>query len=262
MNCANHPEAPVAAYCRTCGKPLCEQCKREALGTVFCAEHVPANAGVPLHTPPAMPVPPYDPTLDQTVDPHLNTAPGSATPPFYTPPGAGVASATAPAHPGSSPGLAFLLGLIPGVGAIYNGQYAKGLIHAVVFGIFISILDSNPPHGLEPLVAILMAVWFFYMAFEAYHTARKRRDGQRVDEFSSLVDLSRRSGRFPVGAVVLIVLGVLLLLDQTDIFPLARIVRFWPIALIAIGVYMLYSRLEPGGMGPDIPSAEAPHERR
>ena len=36
--------------------------------------------------------------------------------------------------PGASPGLAFLLGFIPGVGAIYNGQYVKGLIHVVVLG--------------------------------------------------------------------------------------------------------------------------------
>jgi len=31
-----------------------------------------------------------------------------------------------------SPGLALFLGLIPGVGAIYNGQYAKGMVHAII----------------------------------------------------------------------------------------------------------------------------------
>ena len=31
--------------------------------------------------------------------------------------------------------IALFLGFIPGVGAIYNGQYAKGLVHAVVFGL-------------------------------------------------------------------------------------------------------------------------------
>ena len=36
-------------------------------------------------------------------------------------------------YPDISPGLAFFLGWIPGVGAIYNGQYAKGLVHAVAF---------------------------------------------------------------------------------------------------------------------------------
>ena len=66
-------------------------------------------------------------------------------------------------------------GVIPGVGAIYNGQYAKGLIHAVVFGLLISIVNGLHHGPLEPLFALLIGAWVFYMAFEAYHTARKRR---------------------------------------------------------------------------------------
>jgi hypothetical protein len=40
-----------------------------------------------------------------------------------------------PVHrPGEpSPGLAALLGFIPGVGAMYNEQYAKGIVHLMVF---------------------------------------------------------------------------------------------------------------------------------
>ena len=51
MNCANHPETAAVAYCRTCGKPLCQVCERPAQGTVFCQEHV-ARRGAgsqPLH---------------------------------------------------------------------------------------------------------------------------------------------------------------------------------------------------------------------
>ena len=49
--------------------------------------------------------------------------------------------------PGASPGLAFLLGFIPGVGAIYNGQYVKGLIHVVVMGVLISIVSNDEMSG-------------------------------------------------------------------------------------------------------------------
>ena len=42
MNCQNHPEVPATAYCRSCGKPVCEQCRRDAFGTVYCEEHLPA----------------------------------------------------------------------------------------------------------------------------------------------------------------------------------------------------------------------------
>ena len=41
MNCANHPELPAIAYCRMCGKALCESCRRLAGGTIYCAEHAP-----------------------------------------------------------------------------------------------------------------------------------------------------------------------------------------------------------------------------
>ena len=76
------------------------------MGTVYCEEHVPAGDGA--------------------------AAAGRAR-----------AAPAAIANPGVSPGLAFLLGLIPGVGAIYNGQYAKGLVHVLILGMLISIMSST-----------------------------------------------------------------------------------------------------------------------
>ena len=143
------------------------------------------------------------------------------------------------------------------MGAIYNGQYAKGLVHAIIFGLLVSIVSSGSAHGMEPLFGILIAAWVFYMAMEAYHTAHKRRAGEAVDEFSSLIDLHTRGSRFPAGAVVLIGLGVLLLLNTTDIIPLERVLRYWPVLLILLGVYMLYVRLtglseQSGGTAPGV----------
>jgi len=206
MNCLNHPETPATAFCRTCGKPLCDACKHQVQSTVFCEEHAPPVTA-------------------------------AAPPPVYTaPPPA--------ADPNVSPGLAFALGLIvPGVGAIYNGQYAKGLVHAVIFGLLVSVLSSGSARGLEPLFGVLIAAWVFYMAIEAYQTAIKRRGGQPLDEFSSLIDLHARGSHFPGGAVLLIVVGVLLLLDTTDLIPLERFLRYWPILLILLGVYLLYGRV-------------------
>ena len=36
MNCANHPDVAVAAYCQSCGKPMCAQCMRSVGGVVYC----------------------------------------------------------------------------------------------------------------------------------------------------------------------------------------------------------------------------------
>jgi hypothetical protein len=152
--------------------------------------------------------------------------------------------------------LALILGFIPGVGAIYNGQYAKGLIHVVVFGLLISLVTSG--HGsLEPLFGILIAAWVFYMAFEAYHTARKKRYGVAVEEFSSLFDVKPVHGRFPAGAVLLIGLGFILLLDTTDIISWDQMERYWPVGLIVFGLYMLYARLSPGHTREERPDQRA-----
>ena len=53
------------------------------------------------------------------------------------------ASHVAPAST-PNPGVAFVLGLIPGVGAMYNGQLFKGLIHVVVFAILVSLTENLP----------------------------------------------------------------------------------------------------------------------
>lgn len=219
MNCANHPELTATAFCRECGKPMCTACQRPALGSVYCAEHVPGTTPPPPYSAPAPP---------------FAGSPYSAASPPYV----------APADPSVHPLLALILGLAPGVGAIYNGQYAKGLIHAVIFGLLVSIESNGHRSSTEAFVGIMIAAWVVYQAFEAYHTARKRRYGIEIEEFSSLIE-TRGAHRFPVGAVLLIGIGFLLLLDTTDIIRMEQFERYWPVLLIVIGVYLLYARMGP-----------------
>jgi hypothetical protein len=250
MNCANHPEVSASAFCRECGKPMCQECQRPALGSIYCAEHLPATAGPSFSPPP----------------PKVSPEPGSyAGSPYtaassYTSPGSSPYTAAAPAstlahETAAHPALALILGFIPGVGAIYNGQYAKGLIHAVVFGLLVT-LASNTHTTFEPLIGLMIGAWVFYMAFEAYHTARKRQYGVSVEEFSSLFDVRPTHGRFPAGALLLIGLGFILLLDTTDIISMEQLERYWPVGLILFGLYMLYARLSPAGKADR--NAEAP----
>src|SRR5579863_5963859 len=171
MNCANHPEASAVGYCRECGTPLCEACRQQADGTIYCDEHAP-RAAWPATPPPPAPAPPPPYT---TPDPSPYTAPQPRV-------------SQHPMDTGASPGLAFMLGFIPGVGAIYNGQYVKGLIHVIVLGVLIAIVSNDDVNAnMQPLFGMMIAIWVFYMAFEAYHTAKRRLLGQPVDEFSSIV---------------------------------------------------------------------------
>src|ERR1700746_4000996 len=100
MNCANHEQTPAAAYSRTCGKPLCTNCTRPVMGVIYC-ENCLAEKVAGTAPPPQMAYP-------------QGTSQGSG---MRVPPGPST---------GPNPALAGILGAIPfGVGAIYNGQYAK-----------------------------------------------------------------------------------------------------------------------------------------
>src|SRR2546421_11886343 len=122
MNCAVHPNIPASAYCRTCGKALCESCKRDVKGVIFCQDCLAAR-------------------LEGTVP--AGVAPGAVIPPPPIPEGI------------PNPALATILGFIPGVGAFYNGQFAKGFIHLVVFAILIKLTDSADFFG------VFIAAWLF-----------------------------------------------------------------------------------------------------
>jgi hypothetical protein len=221
MNCYLHSETPANAFCRSCGRPLCAACQRLSGGTIFCPEHAPVGVG-------------EDPIAG------ANPYAQPAAAPFN------------PAVVDTSPGLAFLLGWIPGVGAIYNGQYIKGLVHAVIFGLIVTLV-SNEYGPAQPLLGIVLAAFTFYMPFEAFHTAKKRRLGIAVDEWSSFMGPGRVPSRAPLGPIILIGLGVLFLLDTLHLVEFREIWRFWPVLLIVIGAYMLYSRVTGQGEAPPYP---------
>lgn len=161
--------------------------------------------------------------------------------------------AAAPAR-GPSPGLAFGLGFIPGVGAIYNGQYTKAFVHVLIFGGLISILSSGAARDFEPLFGVMLAAFFVYMPFEAYRTAKQRREGEAAEEWGSLVSNLRVEA--PIGAIVLIVLGVVFLLNSFGVLEIGNVFRFWPLILIVVGVMLLFKRL--GGH----PGAKSESEER
>ena len=264
MNCYLHPDAPAISYCRTCGRALCAICQRASEGTVYCQEHVPVSIPyAPTAQPGAAGVDPsaqfagssYT-SAQSSAGPYASgpssTQYTSAQNPYVRP-----VSAAIPAD--TSPGLAFLLGIIPGVGAIYNGQYVKGLVHAVVFGVLIALISSSEHSSAVPLFSMVMVGFVFYMPFEAYHTAKRRQAGIAIDEWSSLVAPNRYTSRAPIGPVLLICFGVLFLLDTLHVFEFREVVRFWPVLLIVAGAVMLYNRVSTTAPGrPQVTGLDTP----
>jgi TM2 domain-containing membrane protein YozV len=281
MDCVNHNGVQATAYCQSCGKALCAGCVRNAPGGQILCEP-------------------------------CWTAWHAYQQPFAAP------------QPGTpSPATAAVLGLIPGVGAMYNGQFIKGLIHVVIFAVLVSAAH------LYGIFGLFIAAWIVYQSFEAYHTARARRDGDPLpdplglNEAGGWLNPGGRAGytgtppgpasagpagpgpagqepaggsyqppyqstsygqtgyqqapyqtpytppaggytdpagmpippipppppgccwqrKEPVGAIVLIALGLLFLLGQMDIFS-GRLVEYaWPLLLICLGAWMIIRRL-------------------
>lgn len=204
MNCAVHSEVSAQGFCRNCGKAMCDACKRDVRGILYCED-----------------------CLASTV----------AAPP-------------AQAAGGPSPALAAVLGVIPGLGAVYNGEYLKALVHVLIFGTLIGMAERS--NSEEFFVPLIMA-FFFYMPIEAYRTAKARLEGRKpVSLFGESL-----SGQ-PIGAYVLIGLGVLFLLDRGGLPVFEFLGRFiGPILLIGLGVYLL-KRQTSGRGGPGAPGAGSP----
>ena len=201
------PSSPIVGYCRATGKALTSSDSVYVNGILYSKEYA-----------------------EQT---KLREEPKS---PYAD------AVVSVPKNADVSPGWAFVLGLIPGVGAIYNQQYAKGLFHIIVFGALVTILER--PGVTGPFLAILMMGWYFYMPFEAYHTAQKRQRGEVVDEMSGLVNLPQGMKKLPLGPFVLIGIGFVFLLDNLGLLRIDDLLRFWPLLMIAAGVILLMQRIQ------------------
>jgi hypothetical protein len=135
------------------------------------------------------------------------------------------------------------LGLIPGVGAIYNAEYFKAALHLIVFATLVTLADGTGRGG-ETIFGFLAFGFYVYMPFEAYYTAKKRKlalEGiNLITPFDQLNDQLGLNGNLELwGGVLLVAVGVLFLLDNFNLVPLAQVKRFWPVILVLIGFFMI-----------------------
>jgi hypothetical protein len=137
----------------------------------------------------------------------------------------------------SNPGAALVLGFIPGLGAVYNGEYTKALVHLVIWGGLFALGLSDKVGDMDVLVWVAFGLFPVYMAIDSYRTAVARRQGQAAPGF-----LVEGPGARPVGGIVLIGLGVLFLLGEFGLLDWEWVGRFWPLALIILGVWIIWKQ--------------------
>lgn len=216
MKCAVHPDVDATGYCRNCGKAMCGACVRPVRDVLYCEDCLATVMGHPAPPPPA--------------------AEGSAASNPYSAPAASVPYP--PSRTASSPAVAFVLGFFPGLGAVYNGEYNKALIHVVVFATMIVGLSSDMGGGGKTALALLLAGFIIYMAFDAMRTAKAKNLGDTAVD--PLEDWSKNR---PIGPIILIGLGLIFLLDNFHVFDFFNLSQFWPLILIGVGVLMFRKRL-------------------
>jgi TM2 domain-containing membrane protein YozV len=246
MNCAYHPEIQADAYCRTCGKPLCTACKRDVKGVIYCEDCIASRV--------------------------VDTMPAAMP---YQAGRAKVAGAPNPA-------VATMLSFIPGVGQMYNGQFAKSFALIFIFAALVWGETTDISDGAHAVLGIAIFAILAFMVFDAYKTAVAKERGEPLPDPFGLNALfgessaptpvanagaapgapaagfapgnappgtqpyvpapqENRSGG-PVGAFLLIGVGVLFLLGNLDIFEFNIFHRLWPVIIIAVGVWMFWRR--------------------
>jgi len=176
-------------------------------------------------------------------------APGYVPPPPPPPPGSGS---------GPNPTVAGILaGFFPfGVGAVYTGQYAKGLAHLAIFVLLIAGANASD-HGSGEALGIIcgfgIAFFWVYQIVDAVRSAKAIQTAQPIPDPFGLAATFSGGGKIevskiPTGAIVLILVGVLFLLHTMG-WAEFGLDRFWPLVLIALGAW-LFARnwgVLPGG---------------
>ncbi len=125
-----------------------------------------------------------------------------------------------------------------GIGAMYNGQYLKGLIYLVIF----AGLVSTQPHG-QPFMGVVLAGFYFFQVIESIQSAKAinlSAAGQKPAEGLAGLGLPEivPSGSIFWG-IALIVLGFLLILANFEVILYDTLFDLWPVAVIVIGLKLV-----------------------
>lgn len=201
MNCAYHITNTAVVHCSHCARALCPACDHRIRGFPYCQDCI--VAGVEL--------------LQQQQS---------------------IAAATPIMRRKVSPLVALLLSFVPGLGAAYNGQTSKALVHFTIFAGFFQMATVTDFAAL--FVLGIFGTWLF-AAVDAYRTAQLIRSGLAPDVEGDAI--ARRLYGNPLAwAVVLIVLGTIFLL-HTLFNVILPVRQFLPVVLVGLGAYMLFDYL-------------------
>lgn len=132
-----------------------------------------------------------------------------------------------------SPAAAFWLSLIPGAGHVYVGQPTKGLVLIVAVASAIYLASE----GAGAFTGILIPFLWIYAMIDAHRSAvainHLLDTGQKTLEPTESLAFTKWWGWTLIG------IGVVFTLDNFGWLDIDWIFDLWPLAIIALGVYLL-----------------------
>jgi hypothetical protein len=203
MNCAYHTRNPAAVQCSQCARPLCPACDHRIRGFPFCQDCIVAGVEMLRYQ------------QSRTTDQHV-------------------------IRRKTSPFVATLLSFfVPGLGAAYNGQTSKAIVHFAIFASFFQMAVVTD--GVAFFVLGVVGTWLF-AAVDACRTAQLMRAGLAPDAEEDAIARQLYGNPFAWG-VTLVVLGTIFLAHTLlgFQFPVRRTL---PVALVVLGAYMLFDYLK------------------
>ncbi|HUQ32678.1 MAG TPA: hypothetical protein VM095_11195 [Pyrinomonadaceae bacterium] len=204
MFCAYHSKNTAVVDCHRCARSLCTACDHRIRGFPYCQDCIVAGVEVLQR----------QTRSDVLPEIRRNTSPLVAT----------------------------LLSFVPGLGAAYNGQTSKAIVHFAVFASFfqLAIVTQSVEFGLPLFVAGFFGTWLF-SAVDAYRTAQLLRSGLVPDTEQDVI--ARRLYGSPLAwSITLMVLGAIFLVHTLMGIRLP-IRQVLPVLLIMLGAYMLVDYL-------------------
>jgi len=202
MYCSYHAKNPAVVQCNQCARWLCPACDHRVKGFPFCQDCIVSGVELLRH--------------------HSHAHPSHIL------------------RRKSSPFVATLLSFVPGLGAAYNGQTSKAVVH---FAIFASFFQMAVMTGLHFFVLGVLGSWLF-AAVDACRTAQLMKSGLSPDAEEDVIARRLYGNPFAWG-ITLIILGTLFLL-HTLLGVQLPIKELLPVALVALGAYMLFDYLRRG----------------
>src|SRR5438132_9271477 len=203
MTCNYHTRNPAVVQCSQCARPLCQACDHRSRGFPFCQDCI--LAGVEMLR--------YQQARS---------------------------SGTTVIRRKTSPFVATLLSFfVPGLGAAYNGQTSKAIVHFAIFASFFQMAVVTD--GVAFFVLGVIGTWLF-AAVDACRTAQLMRAGLAPDAEEDAI--TRQLYGNPVAwGVTLVALG-LAFLSHTLLGVQFPVRRTLPVVLVILGSYMLYDYLK------------------